>query len=52
MKLSRSTLQKHRCKGTGPEYLKIGRSVRYRMSAVLRWAEGSQVISSASQGRA
>lgn len=28
------TLRNQRCQGTGPAYVKIGRSVRYRTSAV------------------
>ncbi|WFE75751.1 AlpA family transcriptional regulator [Roseinatronobacter sp. S2] len=33
------TIQKWRVTGTGPEFYKLGRSVRYRMSDVLDWAE-------------
>lgn len=31
------TLTEWRCRGIGPEYLKIGRYVRYRWSAVNAW---------------
>ena len=31
------TLTEWRCRGTGPEYLKVGRYVRYRWSAVNSW---------------
>jgi predicted DNA-binding transcriptional regulator AlpA len=32
-----TTLEKDRLYGTGPEYLKLGRLVRYRPSAVQAW---------------
>jgi predicted DNA-binding transcriptional regulator AlpA len=31
------TLASWRCKGRGPEYIKIGRSVYYRRSAISSW---------------
>lgn len=31
----------HRHKGTGPEYVKIGRLVYYRRAAVEAWIEGN-----------
>lgn len=33
------TIQKWRVTGTGPEFYKLGRSVRYRLRDVLDWAE-------------
>lgn len=33
------TIQKWRVTGNGPEFYKLGRSVRYRLSDVLAWAE-------------
>lgn len=33
------TLREWRCRGIGPEYLKIGRYVRYRWSAVNSWLD-------------
>ena len=33
------TIQKWRVTGNGPEFYKLGRSVRYRLSDVLDWAE-------------
>lgn len=33
------TIQKWRVTGHGPAYYKLGRSVRYRRSEVLAWAE-------------
>jgi predicted DNA-binding transcriptional regulator AlpA len=38
-----STLAVWRCKGIGPEYIKVGRLVRYRLSAVLAWLESRTV---------
>jgi predicted DNA-binding transcriptional regulator AlpA len=36
-KLSVSLLNKKRLDGTGPEYVKLGRAVRYSRDAVSRW---------------
>ena len=33
------TIQKWRLTGNGPEFHKLGRSVRYRQSDVLAWAD-------------
>lgn len=33
------TIQKWRVTGNGPDFYKLGRSVRYRLSDVLAWAE-------------
>ena len=33
------TIQKWRVTGNGPEFYKLGRSVRYRLCDVLAWAE-------------
>jgi predicted DNA-binding transcriptional regulator AlpA len=33
------TIQKWRVTGNGPEFYKLGRSVRYRLSDVLAWTE-------------
>lgn len=35
--LSRSTLAKRRCTGTGPVYYKIGRQVKYDLADVNKW---------------
>lgn len=35
--LSRSTLAKKRCTGTGPAYFKIGKQVKYDRADVERW---------------
>ena len=39
LRLSEGKLRYNRVHGTGPEYLKIGRSVRYRLSDIDRWLE-------------
>lgn len=36
---SEITLSKMRCQGTGPRFVKIGRSVKYRWSDVEAWLE-------------
>ena len=38
--MSRRTLQKWRLKGGGPEYLKIGKNVRYAKDYLYGWLEG------------
>ena len=38
--LSISTLNKWRCYGFGPKYLKLGRAVRYRQEELDRYLEG------------
>ena len=38
--LSTSTLNKWRCYGFGPKYLKLGRAVRYRQEELDRYLEG------------
>jgi predicted DNA-binding transcriptional regulator AlpA len=35
--LSRSTLAKKRCSGTGPAFFKLGRQIRYDRTDVERW---------------
>lgn len=39
LKLSSSMLEKLRVYGGGPAYLKLGRSVRYRVEDLSRWLE-------------
>lgn len=41
--LSPSTLAKLRCAGGGPEYIKLGRAVRYERAALDRWVETHRV---------
>jgi len=37
------TLIRWRQEGTGPDYCKIGRKVRYRYSSLLRWIEEQEI---------
>ncbi|SHN73529.1 helix-turn-helix transcriptional regulator [Bradyrhizobium erythrophlei] len=39
LSMSFRTLQAWRSEGKGPPYLKLGRSIRYRMSDLLAWIE-------------
>ena len=45
--LSPSTLEKRRLNGNGPVFLKLGRSVRYRLSDLDAWI-GDRVVHSTS----
>ena len=46
--LSASTLNKARVYGNGPKYVKLGKSVRYRLADLDDWI-ASRVVSSTSQ---
>jgi excisionase family DNA binding protein len=46
--LSVSTLKKLRLSGTGPKFMKIGRSVRYRQDDLDAWM-AARVVTSTSQ---
>jgi predicted DNA-binding transcriptional regulator AlpA len=46
------TLQKDRLKGLGPPFVKIGRLVRYKPSAVRAWLDGHTRQSTSDQGSA
>jgi len=37
--MSRSFMRQRRCAGTGPQFLKIGKSVRYSTEALDTWLE-------------
>ena len=50
--LSPRTLERYRVTGEGPEYLKIGRAVRYTASALGRWLKGCTRRSTSDDGRA
>lgn len=41
--LSPSWLRQHRCKGTGPKFIKMGRAVRYRVSDLAAYVESRSV---------
>ena len=34
-----STLRKHRYEGTGPKYIRIGRSIRYKRIDIEKWLD-------------
>ena len=38
LRLSRRTLEKHRCVGTGPRFRKLGRIIRYTIPELDKWA--------------
>jgi predicted DNA-binding transcriptional regulator AlpA len=46
--LSKSALEKLRCFGTGPKYLKLNRAVRYRVSDLEAWLS-ERIVSSTSE---
>jgi excisionase family DNA binding protein len=48
LKLSERTLERLRVTGTGPSYIKAGRSVRYREADLEAWVI-NRVVSSTSQ---
>ena len=50
--LSPRTLERYRVSGEGPEFLKIGRWVRYTASKLNRWLEGCARRSTSDDGRA
>ncbi len=50
--LSPRTLERYRVTGEGPDYLKIGRAVRYAASALERWLKGCKRRSTSDDGRA
>ena len=45
MRVSSSWLAKARMRGDGPAFLKIGRGVRYRESALLQWLKSQARLS-------
>ena len=49
LKVSLSFLAKARMRGDGPPYICIGRSVRYRMDALIQWIKGLQRLSTSEQ---
>lgn len=48
--LAKSTLEKTRLTGTGPQFCKLGRTVRYRLQDLDQWIE-SRLVSSTSEAR-
>lgn len=49
--LAESTLEKLRCSGEGPKFVKLGRAVRYRVADLDAFV-AARVVSSTSQRRA
>ena len=45
LRVSVSWLAKARMRGDGPAFIKIGRGVRYRESALLQWLKSQQRLS-------
>ena len=50
LRLSTRTLERLRLTGSGPMYVKCGRSVRYRQSDIERWI-AQRIVSSTSSDR-
>ena len=43
LKLSIRTLQAWRCRGIGPDFIRVGRAIRYRHSALIDWLDHNTV---------
>lgn len=50
LRLSSRTLQAWRSQDVGPEYVKAGRAIRYRRSALFEWMDRSTVKPNAAGG--
>lgn len=50
LRLSSRTLQAWRSQDVGPEYVKAGRAIRYRRSALIDWMDRSTVKPNAAGG--
>ena len=50
--VSPRTLERYRVSGEGPEFVKIGRCVRYRASKLKRWLDGCTRRSTSDDGGA
>ena len=48
--ISERTLERKRCDGTGPRFVKVGRAVRYRESDVAEWLAAQTVRSTSEAG--
>ena len=51
LRLAPATLSKWRVRGGGPEYLKLGRRVVYRMSDLNEWLDAHRRTSTSGQGQ-
>jgi predicted DNA-binding transcriptional regulator AlpA len=49
--ISVRTLERKRCDGTGPRFVRVGRAVRYRESDLVEWLV-RQTVSSTSEAEA
>jgi hypothetical protein len=47
LRCSKALLEKLRCSGAGPEFVKVGSIVRYRHSALMSWVEQNTTRSTA-----
>jgi len=50
LRLSERTLERLRLSGGGPQYVKCGRSVRYRECDIERWIDARVVSSTSAMG--
>jgi predicted DNA-binding transcriptional regulator AlpA len=51
LQLSERTLERFRVAGLGPKFVRVGRSIRYRLTDIETFI-ASRVVSSTSEGRA
>ncbi|MFY9836835.1 MAG: helix-turn-helix domain-containing protein [Xanthobacteraceae bacterium] len=51
LKLSQRTLERWRVAGDGPKFVRLGRSIRYHLTAIETYI-ASRVVGSTSEGRA
>jgi predicted DNA-binding transcriptional regulator AlpA len=49
LKVSVSWLAKARMRGDGPPYIRIGRSIRYALAALIQWMKSRQRLSTSEQ---
>jgi excisionase family DNA binding protein len=49
LKVSTSWLAKARMRGDGPQYIPVGRSIRYSEAALLQWMKSRQRLSTSEQ---
>lgn len=47
--LKRTTLEAWRCRGGGPQFIKLGRAVRYRQADLEEWIESRTRTSTSSR---
>ena len=52
LRVSESWLAKARMRGDGPPFVKIGRSIRYRQSDLVRWMRSRTHLSTSENSRA